>query len=174
MTVNQELRDEAIKEYMAERVEESSKVINDNMKKVIVILLIIFGAVFLLMAYKEVFVGRFADGMMTLGIGLALSVSLVLFASAIVWLVLRKTASNDAKMNEDQLRRIVCTIEDGKLKRKIVGAGRPMIFHLDKIKGLSKEGYVVKFEYKNRDIELLDYYEPSLYESLKEFIKEEQ
>ena len=146
MTINQELRDEAIKEYMAERVEESSKVINGNMKKVIVILIIIFGAVFLFMAYKEVFVGRFADGMMILGIGLALSVSLVLFG----------------------------TIEDGKLKRKIVGAGRPMIFHLDKIKGLSKEGYVVKFEYKNRDIELLDYYEPSLYESLKESIKEEQ
>lgn len=173
MTINKELREEVIKEYVAKKDSEHSKTINDNMKKAIVILALIFGAAFSIEAYLYVFVGRFSDATMTFGIGLIISSLLLLIASGIVWFALRKAASKGTRMNEDILRRTVCMIEDGNLIKKVVGGGggRPRSFKLEKIRNLAKEDNVVSFEYENQEIELLDYYEPSLFERLKERIE---
>ena len=143
------------------------------MKKAIVILAVIFGVVFSLQAYRYLFVGRFSDATMTFGIGVIISSLLLLIASGIVWFALRKAASKGTRMNEDILRRTVCMIEDDDLIKKVVGGGggRPRRFRLEKISNLSKEDNVVAFEYENQEIELLDYYEPSLFESLKERIE---
>lgn len=168
MTVNEELKETAIKEYLEENEKRLNKSINSGVKMAVLIMAAIYGLVFAALAFKYYFAGRYEDGLETFGIGMAVSLIFLLPSCLFVWIVLRKRTSKDRARMEEDLRRVSCTIEDGNLVRMIEGDGRrTKRYKLGQVSNVAKEGHVVTFDYGSMGVELLDFYEPSLYDILK-------
>ena len=80
MTVNEDLRDIAIKEYLKKSEERENKYINYNVKLAAFIMAAIYFIVFAVIAFRSYFSGRFADGVEIFGMGVAVSLVFLLLA----------------------------------------------------------------------------------------------
>ena len=168
MTVNEQLKEAAIKEYIEEIEARDNRNINYNVKLAAFIMGFIYLIVFAVIAFWDYFSGHFADGVETFGIGMAVAIAFLLPACLFTWLLLRKRASTERAGVEEELRKTSYAIEDDSLVRKVEGDGRrTKRYKLDQIRYVSKDGFTVTFEYGNEEVELLDFYEPSLFDSLK-------
>lgn len=167
MTVNEKLKESAIKEYI-ERIEErDKKYINYNVKLAVLIMGLIYFAVFAAIALRNYFSGHFEDGVEIFGIGMAVAIAFLLPACLFTWALLRKKASTERNRTEEELRKTSYAIEDDSLVRKIEGDGRrTKRYKLEQIRCVSKDGFTVTFEYGNEEVELLDFYEPPLFDSI--------
>lgn len=171
MTVNEELRDIAIEEYLKEKKQKIERNINRSMKLTLLILAAVFGVVFELLAFKDIYLGRPEDGLEIFAIGIVETALLLLPSCLLVWLILKKRASAEIAAAEEELRKVSYAIEDGSLVRRVAGDGRrTKRYRLEKIRNVSKEGFTVTFDYGNTEVELLECYEPSLFDSLQECI----
>ena len=168
MTVNEELKDIAITEYLEDKEKKAIKYINDNVRLAALIMAAIYLIVFAVLAFKFYFSGRFEDGMEIFSMGKAVSLVFLLPACLITWIVMRKRSSLDKKAAEEELRKTSYAIEGDCLVRSVEGDGRrTKSYDLGRIRNVSKEGFLVTFEYGSEEAEFLDFYEPSLYDSLK-------
>ena len=167
MTVNEELKDKAIKEYIEECKRKTYKSVNDNVKKASLGTAALYVIIFALLAYKDYFRGRFEDGVETFGIGIIVSLIFVLPSCLFTWIMLRRRAARDILNTEEELRKTTYVIEDDSLVKRVEGDGRrTKRYKLDQITNASKDGYIVTFEYGNAEVELLDFYDPPLFERL--------
>ena len=81
--------------------------------------------------------------------------------------MLRKRAARDRAAREEELRKTFYTVDDDSLIRWVEGDGRKTKkYHRDKIESISKYGFVVTFDYGNEEVELLDFYEPPIFDIL--------
>jgi len=168
MTVNEDLRDIAIKEYLKKSEERENKYINYNVKLAAFIMAVIYFIVFAVIAFRSYFSGRFADGVEIFGMGVAVSLVFLLPACLLTWVLLKKRASKERDGTEEELRKTFFTIEDGSLVKRIEGDGRrTKRYDLERIRNVSRNGFTVTFEYEETEVELLDFYEPSLLDSIK-------
>ena len=168
MNINEELKETAIKEYLEVKEKLINKYINDNVKLAVLVMASIYGIVFAALAFKEYFSGRYVDGVEIFGLGMAVSLVFLFPACLLTWIILRKRASKDLAGTEEELRKTSFTIEDDSLVRKVDGDGRrTKRYRLDQIGRVIKDGFVVTFQYGNEEVELLDFYEPSLFDRLK-------
>ena len=95
------------------------------------------------------------------------------------FILVKFSSTNNVKNLKDSLRkdfeRTTYRIEDGYLIREYEGDMRKTRkYELKKISYPDKEGNIVTFEYKNETVEYIDFYEPSLYETLKKIKEESQ
>ena len=107
----------------------------------------------------------------------ALSFTMIAVIMSII--LVKFSSTNNVKNLKDSLRkdfeRTKYRIEDGYLIREYEGDKRKTRkYDLKKIYYPDKEGDIGTFEYKNETIEFIDFYEPSLYETLKEIKAESQ
>ncbi len=167
MTINEELREKAIKEYLEETEKRVSRGINYSVNQAVLVMAVIYGIVFAAIAFKDYFAGRYVDGVEVFGIGMAVSLLFLFPACLFTWAVLRKRASKDLARTEEELRKTVYTIEDDSLVRKVDGDGRrTKRYKLEQIGRVIKDGFIVTFMYGSEEVEFLDFYEPSLFDSL--------
>ena len=173
MTVNEELREIAIKRFLDEYEERARRNINDNLKKAAMAMVIIYGIVFAVIALKYYFSGRFEEGAESFGIGMMVSLAFLLPACLLVWIMLRVRASRDRDRTEEELRKTTYSIEGDSLIKRVKGDGRRTKgYKIEQISNVSKDGHIVTFDYGNAEVELLDFYEPSLFDSLKDGTRE--
>lgn len=169
MTVNEELKNIAIEEFIKEKNEKARRIINRSMKIAVLILGLIYIVVFEAIAVREYLSGHAEDGVEIFVMGIIGSAAMLLPSCLLIWLILKRRTARESAAAEEELQKISCAIEDGRLVRYIAGDGRRTKgYKLEKISNVSKDGYIVSFDYGNTGVELLDYYEPSLYDSLME------
>ena len=103
----------------------------------------------------------------------------ILFITAVMGIILVSFSASNNNKNKiadltKDMSRTTYRIEDGYLVREYRGDKRKTKkYNLSKIYYPDKEGDVVSFEYKRKTVELIDFYEPSMYETLKA-IKEQE
>lgn len=171
--INEELKSRAIAEYIektsASRDRAQKRVIAKAYKIIIAIMLAaILGGLLvpvMIMSYS----GHSKEGD---GIVLVFTLA-VLFTTAVMTFILVSFSVSKNKKNmiadmTKDLNRTTYRIEDGYLIREYEGDKRKTKkYDLSKIYYPDKEGDVVNFEYKRNTVELIDFYEPSMYETLK-------
>lgn len=167
MTVNEELKEIAIKQYLDEKEMWVLRDINRGIKLAVVMMGLIYGVIFAVLAIRSYLQGSMKDGMEIFGMGMVVS-ALFLFPSCLfVWIMLRKRAARDRAAREEELRKTFYTVDDDSLIRWVEGDGRKTKkYHRDKIESISKYGFVVTFDYGNEEVELLDFYEPPIFDIL--------
>lgn len=171
--INEELRSRAIAEYIektsASRDRAQKRVIAKAYKIIIIIMLVAVLAGLLVPAMIMLSTGR---GIELNGFVLVFTLAILFITAVLTVILVNHSASNNMKnMIDDMTKDLAMTtyrIEDGYLIREYKGDKRKTKkYDLSKIYYPDKEGDVVSFEYKRHTVELIDFYEPSMYETLK-------
>ena len=161
--INEKIRSDAIEEYIDKKAFSQTESQKRTFKKAYLFIIIIMCIIALtVVILVTVFALSFTM------IAVIMSIILVKFSS-----------TNNVKNLKDSLRkdfeRTTYRIEDGYLIREYEGDKRKTRkYDLKKIYYPDKEGNIVTFEYKNETVEYIDFYEPSLYETLKKIKEESQ
>lgn len=170
--INEELRQQAIDEYAAMKSIERE---NQNRKSYVNACLIILAALCVVML--PVVAGLLIQGNISgAKISFAASVIFILAVMLIIVVIILITKNygkeNDDKTLREDLGKITYGIEGGFLVRYYEGdKRRKRKFDLRKIYAVQKDGNIVTFDFKSEVIDLLDFYEPPMYDTLKEISK---
>ncbi len=171
--INEELRELAVAEYMA----DYKKMISRNNRKVLIlslgILTVILAAVTVFIpSYKYILEGRYEDGVIEFSIGLIVIILLMVPPALIIWFVYRSNLKHAAKVYENKLRHTIWHISDGCLVNENENDEKAKeTYRLEDITNLGKEDHIITFEHKGDEISILDFYDPPLYDTLKDLIK---
>ena len=155
--INEKIRSDAIEEYIDKKAFSQTESQKRTFKKAYLFIIIIMCIIALTVVILSFTM-----------IAVIMSIILVKFSS-----------TNNVKNLKDSLRkdfeRTTYRIEDGYLIREYEGDKRKTRkYDLKKIYYPDKEGNIGTFEYKNETVEYIDFYEPSLYETLKKIKEESQ
>lgn len=159
----------AIDEYMETRYIEREQSVRRWNRRAYTIALGVFFGLFAVPAGVMMMAGRFEDGLIIFSIITIFVLYGVGLTAFIVWITSRKVRKQEKLRQREDLEKMRYRIEDGFLYRERIGdKRRNRKFDLSKIFYVEKDGYVVSFDYKNETVELLDFYYPPIYDTLKE------
>ncbi len=166
----------AIDEYMETRYIDHQTASRNWNRRIYGIAIGVFAGLFAFPAMILVMSGRIEDGVIIFSFMTIIMLAVIGMTALIVWIASRRVKQDRERLVREDLEKMRYRIEDGFLLRERIGdKRRNRRFDLSKIFYVEKEGYVVSFDYKNETIELLDFYYPPLYDSLKELAgKKEQ
>lgn len=170
--VNEELRQQAIDEYAAVKYVERE---NENRKSYVnacLIILAALGAVMLPVVVGPIINGNMRGAMTTFAVSMTFIIAVMLVVLVIILITKNYGKEADDKAMREDLEKITYGIEGGFLVRYYEGdKRRRRKFDLRKIYAVQKDGNIVTFDFKSEVIDLLDFYEPPMYDTLKEISK---
>ena len=167
--INEQLREELIAKSIEDEIEDNTKNGLISAKIVFGVLIIGFGVLFSFMALPYFLRGRYHEGVEEWGIAMMVLLPIIVICIiifAIVWKINKKEIQSDLP---EKLRNMSCSIEDGTLVVK--GEKSKRTYKLNQIRHLSKYDDLMTFDYRGDETEMYDWYEPSLYETLKQYLK---
>ena len=178
--IDEELRARAIDEYVekttASRDNSAKRMFSKTYK---IIIGIMFAAILVGLLIPVMIMSATGQGIVASGFVLVFALAMLIITFVMVVILVSFSVSNNKKNQISDLSKDVSRttyrIEDGYLIREYEGDKRKTKkYDLNKIYYPDKEGDIGTFEYKNETIEYIDFYEPSLYETLKEIKEESQ
>ena len=173
--INEDIRSSAIEEYIDKKSFSQTESQKRTFKKAYLFIIIIMCIIALTVVILVTSIG---DNTFAIAFASVFALSFTMIA-VIMSIILVKFSSTNNVKNLNSLRkdfeRTTYRIADGYLIREYEGDKRKTKkYDLNKIYYPDKEGDIGTFEYKNETIEYIDFYEPSLYETLKEIKAESQ
>ena len=174
--INEDIRSSAIEEYIDKKSFSQTESQKRTFKKAYLFIIIIMCIIALTVVILVTSIG---DNTFAIAFASVFALSFTMIAVIMSIILVKFSSTNNVKNLKNSLRkdieRTTYRIADGYLIREYEGDKRKTKkYDLNKIYYPDKEGDIGTFEYKNETIEYIDFYEPSLYETLKEIKAESQ